>query len=86
MTTYSRENKTPKNIIPTQWEQLPQATRVRIAHIDFTLLFKGEAVGADLVDHYRAASCIKLLTQAQNEYPNQGCGESDNFLAAKRFF
>ncbi|EPN6605317.1 WYL domain-containing protein [Providencia rettgeri] len=36
--------------------QLPQATRDRIAHIDFTLLFKGEAVRADLVDRFSIAS------------------------------
>jgi hypothetical protein len=39
----------------TQFEQLPQATRDRIAHIDFTLLFKGEAVRADLVDRFNIA-------------------------------
>lgn len=36
--------------------QLPQATRDRIAHIDFTLLFKGEAVRADLVDRFSIAA------------------------------
>ena len=35
---------------------LPQATRDRIAHIDFTLLFKGEAVRADLVDRFSIAA------------------------------
>lgn len=33
-------------------ETLPQASRDRIAHIDFTLLFKGEAVRADLVERF----------------------------------
>lgn len=37
-------------------KQLPQATRDRIAHIDFTLLFKGEAVRADLVDRFSIAA------------------------------
>lgn len=40
----------------SQIAQLPQATRDRIAHIDFTLLFKGEAVRADLVDRFSIAS------------------------------
>lgn len=35
--------------------ELPQATRDRIAHIDFTLLFKGEAVRADLIERFRIA-------------------------------
>ncbi|TPW95276.1 WYL domain-containing protein [Proteus mirabilis] len=39
-----------------QIAQLPQATRERIAHIDFTLLFKGEAVRADLVDRFSIAA------------------------------
>ncbi|BBU94151.1 WYL domain-containing protein [Providencia rettgeri] len=39
-----------------QIAQLPQATRDRIAHIDFTLLFKGEAVRADLVDRFSIAA------------------------------
>ncbi|HCH6462471.1 TPA: WYL domain-containing protein [Vibrio parahaemolyticus] len=37
-------------------DDLPQATRDRIAHIDFTLLFKGEAVRADLVDRFSIAA------------------------------
>ncbi|OOY83864.1 WYL domain-containing protein, partial [Solemya velum gill symbiont] len=40
----------------SQITQLPQATRDRIAHIDFTLLFKGEAVRADLVDRFSIAA------------------------------
>lgn len=40
----------------SQIAQLPQATRDRIAHIDFTLLFKGEAVRADLVDRFNIAA------------------------------
>ncbi|WP_394192335.1 WYL domain-containing protein [Pseudoalteromonas atlantica] len=40
----------------SQLAQLPQATRDRIAHIDFTLLFKGEAVRADLVDRFSIAA------------------------------
>ncbi|MBM7073495.1 WYL domain-containing protein [Shewanella sp. 202IG2-18] len=40
----------------SQIEQLPQATRDRIAHIDFTLLFKGEAVRADLVNRFSIAA------------------------------
>ncbi|MBM4953953.1 WYL domain-containing protein [Vibrio parahaemolyticus] len=39
-----------------QIDELPQATRDRIAHIDFTLLFKGEAVRADLVDRFSIAA------------------------------
>jgi hypothetical protein len=44
---------------PPRWAQLaqlPQATRDRIAHIDFTLLFKGEAVRADLVNRFSIAA------------------------------
>ncbi|MFT0213093.1 WYL domain-containing protein [Pseudomonas sp. F1_0610] len=40
----------------SQITHLPQATRDRIAHIDFTLLFKGEAVRADLVDRFSIAA------------------------------
>lgn len=40
----------------SQIAKLPQATRDRIAHIDFTLLFKGEAVRADLVDRFSIAA------------------------------
>lgn len=40
----------------SQIAQLPQATRDRIAHIDFTLLFKGEAVRADLIDRFSIAA------------------------------
>ncbi len=40
----------------SQIAQLPQATRDRIAHIDFTLFFKGEAVRADLVDRFSIAA------------------------------
>lgn len=43
--------------------RLPQATRDRIAHIDFTLLFKGEAVRADLVDRFNIAA-----TQATKDF------------------
>lgn len=42
---------------------LPQATRDRIAHIDFTLLFKGEAVRADLVNRFNIAA-----TQATKDF------------------
>lgn len=35
--------------------ELPQATRDRIAHIDFILLFKGEAIRADLTDRFNIA-------------------------------
>ncbi|WP_099142593.1 WYL domain-containing protein [Xenorhabdus kozodoii] len=35
-----------------QLTKLPQATRDRIAHIDFILLFKGEAVRADLIERF----------------------------------
>lgn len=54
----ANENLKQKLIITnakTQFEQLPKATRDRIAHIDFTLLFKGEAVRADLVDRFNIA-------------------------------
>lgn len=35
--------------------ELPQATRDRIAHIDFTLFFRGEAVRADLISRFNTA-------------------------------
>ncbi|PXA70429.1 WYL domain-containing protein [Vibrio sp. 11986-1-5] len=44
-------------------EKLPQASRDRIAHIDFTLLFKGEAVRADLVERFGIAP-----TQATKDF------------------
>ncbi|WP_217541634.1 WYL domain-containing protein [Vibrio metschnikovii] len=44
-------------------EKLPQASRDRVAHIDFTLLFKGEAVRADLVDRFGIAP-----TQATKDF------------------
>ena len=47
----------------TLLEELPQASRDRIAHIDFTLLFKGEAVRADLVDRFSIAP-----TQATKDF------------------
>ncbi|CAH9056894.1 hypothetical protein PSEHALCIP103_01547 [Pseudoalteromonas haloplanktis] len=49
----------PKTLL----EELPQASRDRIAHIDFTLLFKGEAVRADLVDRFSIAP-----TQATKDF------------------
>ncbi|MBE0469376.1 MAG: WYL domain-containing protein [Methyloprofundus sp.] len=48
--------KTKDDQNPLRLTQLPQATRDRIAHIDFTLLFKGEAVRADLVDRFNIAA------------------------------
>lgn len=52
--------------------QLPQATRDRIAHIDFILLFKGEAVRADLVDRFSiaAAQATKDFTMYRELAPN----------------
>jgi hypothetical protein len=52
--------------------QLPQATRDRIAHIDFTLLFKGEAVRADLVDRFSiaAAQATKDFTMYRELAPS----------------
>ncbi|UAL44689.1 WYL domain-containing protein [Shewanella inventionis] len=47
----------------TLLEELPQASRDRIAHIDFTLLFKGEAVRADLVERFSIAP-----TQATKDF------------------
>ncbi|EGQ8120575.1 WYL domain-containing protein [Vibrio cholerae] len=47
----------------TLLEGLPQASRDRIAHIDFTLLFKGEAVRADLVERFSIAP-----TQATKDF------------------
>ncbi|WP_027670428.1 WYL domain-containing protein [Rheinheimera baltica] len=44
-------------------DELPQASRDRIAHIDFTLLFKGEAVRADLVERFNIAP-----TQATKDF------------------
>ena len=48
----------------SQIAQLPQVTRDRIAHIDFTLLFKGEAVRADLMNRFciAAAQATKDFT------------------------
>lgn len=48
---------------PLRLTPLPQATRDRIAHIDFTLMFKGEAVRADLVDRFSIAA-----TQATKDF------------------
>ena len=48
---------------PLHIAQLSQATRDRIAHIDFTLLFKGEAIRADLVDRFSIAA-----TQATKDF------------------
>ncbi|RUO45876.1 WYL domain-containing protein [Pseudidiomarina donghaiensis] len=47
-----------------QLAKLPQATRDRIAHIDFTLLFKGEAIRADVVNRFSitAAQATKDFT------------------------
>ncbi|HAU5617487.1 TPA: WYL domain-containing protein [Morganella morganii] len=55
-----------------QIAQLPQATRDRIAHIDFTLLFKGEAVRADLVDRFSiaAAQATKDFTMYRELAPS----------------
>ena len=55
----------------SQIAQLPQATRDRIAHIDFTLLFKGEAVRADLVDRFSiaAAQATKYFTMYRELAP-----------------
>lgn len=56
----------------SQVAQLPQATRDRIAHIDFTLLFKGEAVRADLVDRFSiaAAQATKDFTMYRELAPS----------------
>lgn len=56
----------------SQIAQLPQATRDRIAHIDFTLLFKGEAVRADLVDRFSiaAAQATKDFTMYRELAPS----------------
>ncbi|WP_241833901.1 WYL domain-containing protein [Salinivibrio sp. MA440] len=53
----------PDNDNPIQLAQLSQAARDRIAHIDFTLMFKGEAVRADLVDRFNIAA-----TQATKDF------------------
>lgn len=45
----------PTNVIEKRLDALPKATRERIAHIDFTLMFKGEAVRADLMDRFNIA-------------------------------
>ena len=45
----------PSNVTDKRLEALPQATRERIAHIDFTLMFKGEAVRADLIERFNIA-------------------------------
>ena len=45
----------PTNVTEKRLDALPQATRERIAHIDFTLMFKGEAVRADLIERFNIA-------------------------------
>lgn len=52
--------------------QLPQSIRDRIAHVDFTLLFKGEAVRADLVErfHIAPAQATKDFTLYRELAPN----------------
>ncbi len=64
----------------SQIAQLPQSTRDRIAHIDFTLLFKGEAVRADLVDRFSiaAAQATKDFTMYRELAP--GNSEYDQKL------
>ena len=52
----AKENVEGKPDKASQIAQLPQAARDRIAHIDFTLLFKGEAVRADLVHRFNIAA------------------------------
>ncbi|EKO3632986.1 WYL domain-containing protein [Vibrio metschnikovii] len=59
----AQENAKGKPDRLSQIAQLPQATRDRIAHIDFTLMFKGEAVRADLVDRFSIAA-----TQATKDF------------------
>ena len=54
--SFAKKNAKGKSDKLSQIAQLPQATRDRIAHIDFTLLFKGEAVRADLVDRFSIAA------------------------------
>lgn len=49
-------NSLCKLVVKSQLNKLPQATRDRIAHIDFVLLFKGEAVRADLVERFSIAA------------------------------
>jgi hypothetical protein len=49
-------NSLCKMAVQSQLNKLPQATRDRIAQIDFTLLFKGEAVRADLVERFSIAA------------------------------
>jgi hypothetical protein len=61
MTSYVLKQNAAANSLSTlavqsQLKKLPQATRDRIAHIDFTLLFKGEAVRADLVERFSIAA------------------------------
>lgn len=60
------------NYNPIQLAQLSQAARDRIAHIDFTLMFKGEAVRADLVDrfHIAAAQATKDFNLYRELAPN----------------
>lgn len=48
-------NESESESAQSQLTNLSQATRDRIAHIDFTLLFKGEAVRADLIERFRIA-------------------------------
>lgn len=51
-----KEKKVSKQDYALQIAQLPQSARDRVAHIDFTLLFKGEAVRSDLVSRFGIAA------------------------------
>jgi hypothetical protein len=68
----TKENSKGKPDRLSQIALLPQATRDRIAHIDFTLLFKGEAVRADLVDRFSivAAQATKDFTMYRELAPS----------------
>ncbi|EOV0788046.1 WYL domain-containing protein [Yersinia enterocolitica] len=63
MTNIVLNRKAKSKNVQAQLEQLSQATRERMAHIDFTLLFKGEAIRADLVDRFSIAA-----TQATKDF------------------
>jgi hypothetical protein len=67
----AKERAKAKPDSSSQIAQLPQATRDRIAHIDFTLLFKGEAVRVDLVDRFSitAAQATKDFTMYRELAP-----------------
>lgn len=65
---YEDSDDTPQFYI----DSLTQSARERMAHIDFTLLFKGEAVRADLTDRFNitGAQATKDFSLYRQLFPN----------------